>query len=64
MNRWRQFRLWLKRRYCRHESTLDDLIRLSPSRVQCPCLKCGAILTGEYGLDLPTTWVPSRPKRS
>lgn len=30
-----------------------DLQRISPTRVECPCQRCGRVVAAEYGLALP-----------
>ncbi len=50
------FRRLFKRR-CDHESVVTDVKREPNGHVSCPGLKCGEILTAEYGVVLPTSWV-------
>lgn len=43
----------LRRWFCSHECVVDDIRRVSPERVQCPCRRCGKVLTATAGLYLP-----------
>jgi hypothetical protein len=45
-------RQWL----CSHEKRLDDLRRVGPDLVECPCVKCGKVLRAEYGIALLGRW--------
>ncbi len=46
----------VRARYCRHECALIDVERVNLRTVQAPCLKCGSVLDGTHGLDLPCVW--------
>jgi hypothetical protein len=51
--------LWLRQRFCSHQKRLGNLRRINADLVECPCDRCGKLLTAPYGLALPGTWVPA-----
>jgi hypothetical protein len=48
--------------FCDHEITVRSLSRGGDGNVSAPCLKCGKVLYGPYGLALDARFVP--PPRS
>lgn len=49
------FRAWLAQQFCKHECNSGDLVRVTSERVECPCRKCGLMLTADCGLHLNAT---------
>jgi len=48
---------FVRRWMCRcHVCDLSTLHRLSDEHVEATCAKCGAVLSGSYGLALPCAW--------
>jgi hypothetical protein len=47
--------LWLRvrQRWCSHSCYIEDIRRVDPERVECPCHRCGKVLSAAYGLVLP-----------
>lgn len=42
---------------CKHLCCMDDLQQHKVADcVSCPCLRCGELLIGPYGLALPCEW--------
>ena len=41
-----------------HACYLADLKRVSETRVECECFRCGKRLVATYGLALPCQWHP------
>lgn len=54
---------WLRQKICSHEGYIENIRLIQAGHVACPCNKCGKILTGKYGLELPIQWKrkPSNP---
>jgi len=53
----RKVRSFVRRWMCRrHVCDLSTLHRLPDEHVEATCAKCGAVLSGPYGLALPCAW--------
>lgn len=50
----------IKQRFCDHAVSHDDIRRVSPEEVECPCRKCAFVLKAPYGVALKARWVPPR----
>lgn len=51
----------LKQWLCSHRVAWTDVRRVSAERVECPCLRCGKVLSAAYGVALNATWQQPSP---
>lgn len=42
----------LRQHFCAHRCYLEDIVRVGPERVECPCHRCGLQLSALYGAAL------------
>ena len=52
---------WIRQKFCRHGCHLNELRRTPDGGVECPCIRCGKMLTGSYGLMLECDWIKIPP---
>jgi hypothetical protein len=50
----------LRRAMCKHACHLNELRRTPDGNVECPCIKCGKMLTARYGLAMTCDWRSAR----
>ena len=54
--------LTIRSMFCGHEITLRGLKREGDGSVSAPCVRCGKVLHGACGLQLPARFVAERAK--
>ena len=52
---------WIRRQFCQHGCHLNELRRAPNGGVECPCIRCGKMVTAEYGLVMESDWRPNPP---
>jgi hypothetical protein len=52
---WRWCLRLLRQHLCKHDCLIESIRRINADQVQCPCHKCGRVLSAPCGLALKAT---------